>query len=184
MTHPELQQILSHVDALLPADEDARISAHLAECEACRRVAARERQLSDALRMQVLLTPSAPFERHVLDAVLPMRAREHREQLAIRKYRGLIGLCVLTFAVFLLSGQQSSESPSLLRPVFDSVSTLFAPMRGFIETLLQDAFGKRRIPMAEDSNVLEVLIIALGGLAAFYTLDRLFSPHMRRERLP
>ena len=184
MTHPDRRQIQHHLDGLLAAAEDRHVAIHLTECDTCRQIAAHEGQLREVLRTLALETPSDQFERRVLDAVLPRAAREKRDRQAIRRYGWVIGLCMLSLAVFLLAGQRASDTPSILRPAFDSVETWLAPAHTRITALARDAFGERRPGRAEGNNILEVLVLALSGLAAFYMLDRLISPHMKRGRLP
>ncbi len=181
MIHPDRDILILYVDRVLPESEMTSIRAHAEECLQCSDALARERQFSEALRAQPMTEPSSGFDRIVLDAVIPAATRERRGEATVRRYAGLITLCVVTLVVILIALGQGGESSDWMQPVSETINTATRSLtNGFVDGLNRLLSPLKVIQVS--NGVLDIFALAVLALLVLGGLDRILSPLVKKGR--
>ncbi|MBE0643576.1 MAG: zf-HC2 domain-containing protein [Bacteroidetes bacterium] len=180
MEHPERELLILFAEGLLGEAQADGIRSHIETCPRCRETVVSEREFGEALRTQPLLQPSHAFDRRVLDAVLPATSRSRREDISLRRYAGLIVLCVVTLIVAVIASGHSGNGPVWMRPVSDVMSTASKAVTGALVDGMKQLFSP--LHAAKGSGVIEIFALAALALVVLGGLDRVFSPFAKKGR--
>ncbi len=181
MEHPDSELLVSFADGVLDDAQTTDIRAHIEQCPICREIVASERQFSEALRAQPLIQPSPSFDRTVLDTMLPASARSRREEASIRKYAGLIVLCVVTLIVVAISSGQGGDSPGWMRPVSDAMSSANRTLTDGFVVGIKQLFSPLHAARSS-SGVFDIFALAVLALLVLGGIDRVIAPLVRKGR--
>ena len=132
--HLDAHTLSRWADGLLPADEQARAAAHLAECAACRAQAGSQAHMAQRLRRLALETPPSNLARGILAAIDRRRNSEAfwRQLAAGSAVAALLGVLLVAVAVpdltrlplALAGGPLSTGGASVLDVPADALGSL------------------------------------------------------------
>lgn len=181
MEHPDRQLLIDAADGLLPPSALSALRVHLDSCPDCLSLSEEEAAFSNLLRSQTLSDTTPGFDRAVLDAILPATAGKRGRDILLRKYAGLVLLCMVTLFVVVLSMGQKSDAQGWMAPVSRSISSLSNGITLGVTRGIEQLYASVKTTAGSDS-VLHVFALAVLALLLLGGLDRIISPILRKER--